>query len=129
MRSTTILTVLTGAAIAMGLAAGTAGAATPVVDPGAGRVGVSLSPQETAALSDGPIPALVGRAIPGNRTGVHLAPDSYFEDDNGRIVTSLEGLFHETASHPGGYINAYLTDPNNPANHNVAFIISENWKD
>lgn len=127
MRSTRIFTVLTGAAIAVGLAAGTAGAATPLVDPGNGRIGVSLSPSETGALSEGPVPALVGRAFEGSKTGVRLEQGSEFDDSNGRIATSLEGLFRETATHPGGYINAYLADANNPANDNVSLIIAEHW--
>lgn len=127
MRSTTIFTVLAGVGIAMGLAAGTAGAATPLPDLPNGRIGVSLSPEDTAALSGGPVPALVGRAFEGSRTGVRLAPGSNYESEDGRIATSIEGLFRETAAHPGGYINAYLADASNPANHNVSLIVTEHW--
>ncbi|KAA0017973.1 hypothetical protein [Antrihabitans cavernicola] len=127
MRSTTILTVLAGTAIVMGIASGTAAAATPLVDPGNGRLGVSLTPGETTAVSEGPVPALVERAFAGRTTGVRLAPGSSYSDSNGRIDTSLEDLFRETASHPGGYINAYLTDPNNPANQDVSLVITEHW--
>lgn len=86
--------------------------ATPLVLPDQGRIGVSLSHDETAALADGPIPALVSKVLPMNRMGAGLRPDSrIYHDEHGGVHASLRELLLESAEHPDGNVIVYLDAP------------------
>ncbi|MGC0366986.1 hypothetical protein ABH922_004970 [Rhodococcus sp. 27YEA15] len=128
-----IRTVVSAGALAAGVAmigvvgAGAASAATPLVEPEYGRVGLSLSNAETAALAATPIPDAIARAVPGSQRWVQLAPGSRITVTGGK-VDALEGaVFGEAAAHPGGYVDVYLSDPNHPANLGHIVQTYQHW--
>ncbi|MEV6428575.1 hypothetical protein [Nocardia sp. NPDC051463] len=92
------------------LGAGTAAAAEPIGQPD--RIGVRLSHQETAAIADGPLPALVSMLVPPNRIGAGLKSDTaIYHDSNGNVHASLRQVMTEAASHPDGTITLYINAP------------------
>ncbi|WP_227979534.1 hypothetical protein [Nocardia spumae] len=103
-----LLTTLAG-----GLAAASqASAATPVLQPDQGRAGVILDHNETGAVADGPLPALVTMVVPMNRIGAGLKPDTQlYHDENGNVHASLRQVVQEAASHPDGSIVVLLNAP------------------
>ncbi|MEV5651834.1 hypothetical protein AB0L57_26610 [Nocardia sp. NPDC052254] len=103
-----LLTTLAGSVAA---AAG-ASAAAPVIQPDQGRAGVVLNHDETDALADGPLPALVTMVIPQNRIGAGLKPDTQlYHDENGNVHASLRQVIQEAASHPDGNVAVFLDAP------------------
>lgn len=104
------LTALAGAALTC--AAAESSAAAIVAQPDQGRIGVSLSHSETAALADGPVPALVSRVVPLSRMGAGLHPGSQiYRDPHGGVHASLRELLLESAAHPDGNVVVYLDAP------------------
>jgi len=100
---------LSGAAL---IATATASAALPLVQPEQGRIGVDLSHGETAALADGPLPALISKVVPLSRMGAGLRPDTrIYRDEHGGVHASLRELLLESADHPGGHVLVYLDAP------------------
>ncbi|WP_433711974.1 hypothetical protein ACQP2U_38065 [Nocardia sp. CA-084685] len=105
--SATLFAALT-AAVAFG--AGTAAAADPVSQPD--RIGLHLNHEETAALGDGPVPALITMVVPLNRIGAGLESDTeIYRDENGGVHASLREVIMEAASHPDGTVTLYLNAP------------------
>ncbi|MFE7800623.1 hypothetical protein [Nocardia sp. NPDC057440] len=103
-----VLAACTTAAALLG--AGTAAAVEPIGQPD--RVGVRLSHQETTAIADGPLPALVSMLVPPNRIGAGLKSDTrIYHDDSGNVHASLRQVMVEAASHPDGTITVYLNAP------------------
>ncbi|WP_328406621.1 hypothetical protein [Nocardia sp. NBC_00403] len=103
-----VLTACTTAAALLG--AGTAAAAEPFGQPD--RVGLHLSHQETAAIADGPLPALVSMLVPPNRIGAGLKTDTkIYHDDSGNVHASLRQVMTEAASYPDGTITLYINAP------------------
>ncbi|RDI52011.1 hypothetical protein [Nocardia mexicana] len=113
MRTILLSTALLIAGIAAALGgATTAAAGTPVAQPDQGRIGMNLSHDETAALADGPVPALVTKVIPQSRMGAGLQPDTQlYRDENGNIHASLRQVINEAADHPDGTVTIYLNAP------------------
>ncbi len=106
----TTLFTMAAAAVIGGI--GTAGAATPIAMPDEGRIGLTLSHDETAALADGPVPALVAMLVPPSRTGAGLRPDTQlYRDDNGGIHATLRQVILEASEHPDGTVTLYLNAP------------------
>jgi hypothetical protein len=111
-------TVLLGAALVTALSgltltdAARAAAGAPIVQPDQGRVGVVLSHDETAALADGPIPALVSSVVPLSRMGAGLHAGSQLErDTHGGVHASLRQLLLESVDHPDGHAIVFLDVP------------------
>ena len=103
------LTAVAGVALT---GAATASASTPVAQPDQGRIGVSLSHQETAALADGPVPALISKVLPLDRMGAGLNPGSrLYRDAHGGVHASLREVLLESAEHPDGNVIVYLDAP------------------
>ena len=118
--------VLSAAAAAALVGAGAAGAAAPAVQPDQGRIGVTLSHDETAALADGPVPGLVTKVIPQSRMGASLQPDTdLYRDSEGNVHASLRQVVMETAEHPDGTMAVYL---NAPGTHGSRMMdVYQNW--
>ncbi|WP_216901727.1 hypothetical protein [Nocardia alni] len=109
MRTFIFGVALSGIALA---GAAPAQAAQPIPQPEQGRIGVALSHEETAALADGPVPALVSKVIPLNRMGAGLRSDSQLERDaRGGVHASLRQLLAESAAHPDGHVIVFLDAP------------------
>lgn len=105
--------------------AGTAAAAEPVIDVEHARAGVRLSHAETATLAAGPMPALVGLAVPANRIGARLHRETkIYRDDSGGVHASLRRVMLEAANQ-GGNVTVYL---NAPGTHNGRLLdIYQHW--
>ncbi|MEV0297958.1 hypothetical protein [Nocardia sp. NPDC050710] len=105
-------TLATLAAAAVGLGAGTAAAMEPIAQPDQQRIGLRLDHRETAALADGPIPALITMFVPLNRIGAGLHRDTeIYRDENGGVHASLRQVIAEPAAHPDGTVTLYVNAP------------------
>ncbi|MDN3460690.1 hypothetical protein [Rhodococcus sp. APC 3903] len=129
-----IRTVATAGAVTAGIAVigvlggGLASAATPTVEPDQGRIGLSLSNAETAALAASPIPDAVANIVPGSQRWVELEQGSALTGTaDGWLNGSEADVIGEAASHPGGYVNVYLSDPNHPANAGFIVQTYQHW--
>ncbi|MBY8855577.1 hypothetical protein K7711_03730 [Nocardia sp. CA2R105] len=104
------LTALVGTALTCAATAASAGAL--VAQPDQGRIGISLSHAETAALADGPVPAMVTKVVPLNRMGAGLHPGSQIQrDQHGGVHASLREVLLESAAHPDGNVVVFLDAP------------------
>jgi hypothetical protein len=105
----------TGFALAAGavlFGGGTATAIVPVVEPLDGRAGLQLDHRETAALAQGPLPALIGMVVPAGRVGAGLHQDTQlYKDDRGGVHASLRQVIMEAADHPDGSVSFFLDVP------------------
>lgn len=119
--------LLATAAVITVLNAGSASAASPIVEPGIPRIGIALNPTETAALAGSPIPDLVDRVVPGDQRWISLAPGSNLSVVNGYVTGDDQAVIAEAASHPGGTVNVYLADPGNPVNDGTLVQIYQHW--
>jgi hypothetical protein len=102
------------AIVAGAMLAGTATAAAiaPVAQLDEGRIGVTLSHEETVALSSGPLPALIGMLVPAGRVGAGLHRETQlYQDDRGGVHASLRQVVLEAADHPDGTVSFYLDAP------------------
>ncbi|NKY88369.1 hypothetical protein [Nocardia veterana] len=117
-----LLTTLAGTIAA----AAQATAATPVVQPDQGRAGLILTHDETGALADGPIPALVTMVVPPNRIGAGLKPDTQlYHDENGAVHASLRQVIQEAADHPDGHV---VVMANVPGSHGTRLLdVFQQW--
>ncbi|APB00897.1 hypothetical protein [Nocardia seriolae] len=97
--------LVTGFAIAGLATTGTASAATPFVIPQIGAAGVELSPGETQALANSPIPALVDRFAPGPAVSVGVQPDSQIPHDGTYVFADMPTIVGEAAAHPNGSVD------------------------
>lgn len=94
------------------LGAGPAAAGTPIVQPDQGRIGIQLSHEETAAIADGPIPAVVSMFVPLSRMGAGLhAETKIYKDEGGGVHASLRQVMAEAADHSDGTVLLYLNAP------------------
>ncbi|MRH87124.1 hypothetical protein GFY24_06535 [Nocardia sp. SYP-A9097] len=121
-----------GLLVAMGISAGLiagagqASAGTPIAQPDQGRIGVALSHDETAALADGPIPAVVSMFVPLSRMGAGLKPDTtIYRDDSGGVHASLRQVVAEAADHPDGSVVVYFNAPGTRGER--VLDIYQNW--
>lgn len=104
--------LLAAVAWAVTIGAGDAAAGAPIAQLDQGRIGVHLSHEETAAIADGPLPAVVSMIVPLNRMGAGLHPDTeIYRDDNGGVHASLRQVVMEAAQHPDGSVVVYLNAP------------------
>ncbi|MVU76177.1 hypothetical protein GPX89_02850 [Nocardia sp. ET3-3] len=94
----------TGIALAGSAVAGTASAATPFLIPQAGAAGVELSPGETQALANSPIPALIDRYGPRDMVSVDLESDSTLPQTGDAVYADMPSIVGEAASHPDGEV-------------------------
>lgn len=110
MRIAITSAIFAAAAAASCLGAGNASAAVPIGQ--ADRIGVTLSHEETAALSGGPIPALITKFVPLSRIGAGLKGDTKIHrDQQGGVHASLRQIIMEAADHPDGTVTLYLNAP------------------
>ncbi len=106
--------------------AGVATAAVPVVQIDQGRVGVILSHDETAALADGPAPALISMFVPVSRMGAGLQPDTtIYKDDKGGVHASLRQVISEAADHPDGNVSLFVNLPGSRGGR--VLDVYQNW--
>lgn len=105
---TIALAVATTAAAAAVIGAGTAAAAVPIAAPDEGLYGVQLSPGETQALANGPVPALIGQAVPKGNLSVGVEPDSNLDQDEGFVYASLREVIGEAANRPDGKVDLLI---------------------
>lgn len=121
-------TLSAGIALFGVLGAGVASAATPIVEPEQGRIGLSLSNAETAALAASPIPDAISDIVPGSQRWIELAPGSALTvGPDGKLSAPDRVVIGEAAAHPGGYVDVYLADPNNPANAGYVTLTYQYW--
>ncbi|MGW4351270.1 hypothetical protein ACWELJ_04190 [Nocardia sp. NPDC004582] len=115
-------------AVTAGLAAasGVAQAGVPVVQPDQGRVGVALSHQETVAIADGPLPAVISMFVPLSRMGAGLQPDTtIYKDDKGGVHASLRQVMMEAADHPDGTVTLFVNLPGTKGGR--VLDVYQNW--
>ncbi|WP_198347834.1 hypothetical protein [Nocardia terrae] len=107
-------------------AAGAAGAGVPVAQVDQGRVGVVLSHDETVAIADGPIPAVISMFVPLSRMGAGLQPDTQiYKDDKGGVHASLRQVVMEAGDHPDGTVVVFF---NAPGSHGGRVLdVYQNW--
>lgn len=84
---------------------GVESAATPIVQPEQGRIGLSLPNAETAALAASPIPDAIANFVPGSQRWVGRAQGSVITNVDGRASAPDRVVIAEAAAHPGGYVN------------------------
>ncbi|MFI7000071.1 hypothetical protein [Nocardia sp. NPDC050175] len=101
-------TAATGAVAATVIGAGTASAAVPIAAPDEGLYGVQLSPGETQALANGPIPALINQTVPKSNISVGVESDSNLDQDEGFVYASLREVIGEAANRPNGKVDLLL---------------------
>lgn len=120
------LVAVSGVGVALAAGAGQAAAGAPFAQFDQGRIGVSLSHDETAAVADGPVPAVVSMFVPLSRMGAGLQPDtSIRKDENGGVHASLRQVVAEAADHPDGSVVMYF---NAPGTHGGRVMdIYQNW--
>lgn len=105
-----------GVTAALGATA-TAGAVSPTVNLPTvnvddNRVGLDLTHDETAALAEGPLPALIGMVVPAGRVGAGLHQDTQlYRDDLGGVHASLREVLLESVEHPNGSVTVFLNLP------------------
>lgn len=119
-------TLSAGIALIGVLSAGVASAATPIVQPEHGRIGLSLSNAETAALAASPIPDAIANIVPGSLRGVWLAPGSAITVTDGKVDV-LEGAVLGEAAARGGHANVFVSDPNHPASEGHIVLTEQYW--
>lgn len=129
-----IRTAVTAGALTAGIAlagvigGGVASAATPLVEPEFGRIGLSLSNAETAALAASPIPDAISDIVPGSQRWIDLAPGSALTvAPDGKLSAPDRVVIGEAAAHPGGYVDVYLADPNHPVNGGFIVQTYQHW--
>ncbi|MFI6172367.1 hypothetical protein ACIBCN_36700 [Nocardia sp. NPDC051052] len=101
-------TVATGAAAAAVIGAGSASAVVPIAAPEAGIYGVQLSPGETQAMANGPLPALISQVVPHSALSVGIEDDSALDQDDDNVYASLREVIGEAASRPNGKVDLFL---------------------
>ncbi|OZD39327.1 hypothetical protein ACJEDT_02885 [Rhodococcoides fascians] len=127
-----IRTIATAGALTVGVAvigvlgAGTASAATPIVDPEFGVAGVLLTNAETAALAASPIPDALASLVPNNQRIAYLEEGSVLLGPDGTLTGPDKVMVGEAAAR-GGHVNVYLTDPNNPRNEGFIVQYFQHW--
>lgn len=108
--SSAVLFIAAGAMTAY-FGSGDAAAAEPVLDVEHARAGVELNNAETAALAGGPVPALVGMAIPASKIGAGLHEQTKIQsDDSGGVHASLRQVMLEAAKQDG-HVTVLLNAP------------------
>ncbi|WP_067683976.1 hypothetical protein [Nocardia miyunensis] len=108
-RTVVIATVATAAGIAAGFAgAGSAAAIAPVTVPRTGGVGVELNHGETQAFANGPIPALIDQALPGDAIAVGIGRGSQLPRNGNHVQADLPSIVTEAAGRPGGRVALVL---------------------
>lgn len=116
------------AAVAAGAVAagGAAAAGVPVAQIDQGRVGVVLSHDETVAIADGPIPAVISMFVPLSRMGAGLQPDTtIYKDDKGGVHASLRQVIMEAGDHPDGSVVVFFNAPGSRGGR--VLDIYQNW--
>ena len=108
--SSAVLFIAAGA-MAASFGSGDAAAAEPIIDAEHARAGVELDTGETAALAGGPVPALVGMAVPASRIGAGLHDQTKIQsDDSGGVHASLRQVMLEAANQDG-HVTVMLNAP------------------
>lgn len=100
-----------GAALTVAAVAGQASAVTPVALPDQGVVGVGFNHSETVALSQTPLPAILGSGILAPITDVHVDDQSSIPRGDGKIFADLPTVVRDAADAPNGKLIIALADP------------------
>lgn len=117
------IAAITAGAVAAG---GAASAGVPFAQIDQGRVGVALSHDETVAIADGPIPAVISMFVPLSRMGAGLQPDtSIYKDDKGGVHASLRQVIMEADDHPDGSVVVFFNAPGTRGGR--VLDIYQNW--
>ncbi|MFE3192145.1 hypothetical protein ACFXHA_24265 [Nocardia sp. NPDC059240] len=117
---------IAAAAIGMMAAGGVASAGVPVAQIDQGRVGVALSHDETVAIADGPLPAVISMFVPLSRMGAGLQPDTaIYKDDKGGVHASLRQVIMEAGDHPDGNVVVFFNAPGSRGGR--VLDIYQNW--
>ncbi|WP_330250642.1 hypothetical protein OG874_31120 [Nocardia sp. NBC_00565] len=124
MRFAVTSAAIFAALAATAVGAGSAAAADPIAQPD--RIGLHLNHAETAALGDGPVPALFSMVVPLNRIGAGLKGDTeIYRDEDGGVHASLRQVIMEAAGHPDGTVILYVNAPG--TRDGRALDIYQNW--
>lgn len=117
----------TAAAAAALCGTANANAVSPTVNVDDNRVGIDLTHDETAALAEGPLPALIGMVVPAGRVGAGLHQDTQlYRDDLGGVHASLREVLLESVEHPNGSVTVFL---NLPGSHGPRLLdIYQRWE-
>jgi hypothetical protein len=102
-------TVAAAAGITAGFAgAGSAAALTPFSVPRTGGFGVELNHGETRTFANGPIPALIDQALPGDAIAVGIGHGSQLPRTGDHIRADLPSVVNEAANKPDGQVALVL---------------------
>ncbi len=117
----TLGTAVVGGAIAATLTAGPAAAFKPVInDPSGIIVGVGLDHNETVAVANSPIPAVLKQAFP--HTQYWIDPASQLPQDDYYVYADLPAVFTEAARAPHGQIGFAVVNPAMYQGHNAIIV-------
>ncbi|WP_194817021.1 hypothetical protein [Nocardia sp. XZ_19_385] len=106
----TVGLAVAGAAVAGMMQAGSAAAVEPVVDPARGLYfGVVLNEQETVALSNSPLPAMLDGVYMSSAT-IRILGESYLDEDDENVYADLPEVV-DTAAALDGIVGFALVDP------------------
>ncbi|WP_194838512.1 hypothetical protein [Nocardia sp. XZ_19_369] len=104
---------------AVTISAATASAVVPITAPGV-IAGAGFSHPETVALSNSPVPSVLGIGLLAGVTAVHVDPNSSIPQQDGRVNADMATVFADAANSPNGKIVLALVDP---AQWNGKFIL------
>ncbi|MEU7631851.1 hypothetical protein AB0C34_17955 [Nocardia sp. NPDC049220] len=89
---------------------GEAAAVVPINAPGI-VVGGGFNHEETIALSNSPIPSILGVQLLAGATAVHVDPRSAIPQKDGMINADMPTIFRDAAAASNGKIVLALVDP------------------
>ncbi|WP_157227780.1 hypothetical protein [Nocardia asiatica] len=118
IRTAIALAGLTLAGVAVSTAP--AQAVVPVNAPGV-IVGVGFNHEETVALANSPVPAVLGIGLLAGATVVHVPSDSPLAQPGGRVNADMPTIFRDAANAPNGKIVLALVNP--PQWNNKAILV------
>ncbi|WP_280383644.1 hypothetical protein [Nocardia wallacei] len=103
--------VLAGGGVVAAVSAGAASAIVPVGVPAEGVIGVGFDHGETQALSNSPVPGILGMGLLAPITSVHVDPESGIPKENGQILADMPTVWRTAADAPNGKMVVALVDP------------------
>ncbi|WP_157124651.1 hypothetical protein [Nocardia pseudovaccinii] len=101
--------LVAGAGVTAAITAGSAAAVVPVNVPGA--IGLGFNHDETIALSNSPIPGILGIGLLAPATVVHVSPDASLPQENGQVLADMPTIWRDAADAPNGRMVVALVDP------------------
>ncbi|UFS93410.1 hypothetical protein [Nocardia huaxiensis] len=95
-------------------------------EPGDGPyVGLTLTHDETVAVANSPIPAILDGVIPNSELRYALNPGSTVPVQDSRTDASVSDVVTEAARHPDGIVSLVFTDP---AYYRYQLWIRQYWR-